>query len=150
MIPNGRGEPGPSYDWDNWRSRTFRAAAAAAGLRADKDDGARRVRPRDLRSSFATLLIYEGQPPQYVAEQLGHSAATLLRDYARVWEDFDPSQRVSAEEQISVLRDRIRRSGALGKDPPHPGMALAGRRPLGTFHPMGVGRHRRKRKSRRS
>ena len=67
-------------------------------------DGARRVRPRDLRSSFATLLIYEGQPPQYVAEQLGHSAATLLRDYARVWEDFDPSQRVSAEEQIQRVR----------------------------------------------
>jgi hypothetical protein len=61
----------------------------------------------DLRSSFATLLIYEGQPPQYVAEQLGHSAATLLRDYARVWEDFDPSQRVSAEEQIERVRSRL-------------------------------------------
>jgi hypothetical protein len=60
----------------------------------------RRRRKRD--SSFATLLIYEGQPPQYVAEQLGHSAATLLRDYARVWEDFDPSQRVSAEERSSA------------------------------------------------
>jgi hypothetical protein len=53
------------------------------------------------------LLIYEGQPPQYVAEQLGHSAATLLRDYARVWEDFDPSQRVSAEEQIERVRRRL-------------------------------------------
>ena len=62
---------------------------------------------RDLRSSFATLLIYEGQPPQYVAEPLGHSAATLLRDYARVWEDFDPSQRVSAEEQIERVRSRL-------------------------------------------
>ena len=107
VIPNGRGEPWADYDWDNWRSRTFRAAAKAAGLRADEDDGARRVRPRDLRSSFATLLIYEGQPPQYVAEQLGHSAATLLRDYARVWEDFDPSQRVSAEEQIERVRSRL-------------------------------------------
>jgi integrase len=107
VIPNGRGEPWADYDWDNWRSRTFRAAAKAAGLRADAEAGARRVRPRDLRSSFATLLIYEGQPPQYVAEQLGHSAATLLRDYARVWEDFDPSQRVSAEEQIERVRSRL-------------------------------------------
>jgi integrase len=106
VIPTARGEPWADYDWDNWRSRTFRAAAKAAGLRADPDDGARRVRPRDLRSSFATLLIYEGQPPQYVAEQLGHSAATLLRDYARVWEDFDPAQRVSAEEQIERVRSR--------------------------------------------
>lgn len=96
--------------WDNWRSRTFRAAATAAGLRAGKDDGARRVRPRDLRSSFATLLIYEGQPPQYVAEQLGHSPATLLRDYARVWQDFDPAQRVSAEAQIERVRARLQRA----------------------------------------
>jgi integrase len=110
VIANGRGEPWADYDWDNWRSRTFRAAATAAGLRAGKDDGARRVRPRDLRSSFATLLIYEGQPPQYVAEQLGHSPATLLRDYARVWEDFDPAQRVSAEAQIERVRARLQRA----------------------------------------
>jgi integrase len=111
VIPNSHGELWADHDWDNWRSRTFRAAAKAAGLRADKADGARRVRPRDLRSSFATLLIYEGQPPQYVAEQLGHSAATLLRDYARVWEDFDPSQRISAEEQIERVRRRLHRVG---------------------------------------
>ena len=111
VIPNGRGEPWADHDWDNWRARTFRAAAKAAGLRAEKADGARRVRPRDLRSSFATLLIYEGQPPQYVAEQLGHSAATLLRDYARVWEDFDPVQRVSAEEQIERVRRRLHGRG---------------------------------------
>jgi integrase len=59
VIPSGRGGPWADYDWDNWRSRTFRAAAKAAGLRADPSDGARRARPRDLRSSFATLLIYE-------------------------------------------------------------------------------------------
>ena len=93
VIPNGRGEPWADYDWDNWREPHLpRRRRGRRPARRD-DDGAERVRPRDLRSSFATLLIYEGQPPQYVAEQLGHSAATLLRDYARVWEDFDPSQR---------------------------------------------------------
>jgi hypothetical protein len=102
VIPSSRGKPWADHDWDNWRARTFRAAAKSAGLRVEKSDGARRVRQRDLRLSFATLLIYEGQPPQYVAEQLGHCAATLLRDYGRVWEDFDPSQRVSAEEQSSA------------------------------------------------
>jgi integrase len=110
VIPNGRGEVWTEHDWDNWRTRTFRAAAKAAGLRAGKDDGPRRVRPRDLRSSFATLLIYEGQPPQYVADQLGNSPGTLLRDYARVWEDFDPSQRVSAETQIDRARARSGRA----------------------------------------
>jgi integrase len=113
VIPNRRRAPWAEYDWDNWRNRTFRAAATAAGLPTDTPDGARRVRPRDLRSSLETLLIYEGQPPQYVAEQLGHSAATLLRDYARVWQDFDPSQRASAEEQIERVR-RGNRSDAGG------------------------------------
>jgi integrase len=108
VIPNRGGEPWADYDWDNWRERTFRPAAAAAGLPAADDDGAKRVRPRDLRSSFATLLIYEGQPPQYVANQLGNSPATLLRDYARLWEDFDPAQRISAEEQIARARKRVR------------------------------------------
>jgi hypothetical protein len=60
--------------------------------------------------SFATLLIYEGQPPQYVADQLGNSPGTLLRDYARIWEDFDPSQRVSAETQIKRVRVRLGRA----------------------------------------
>jgi integrase len=106
VIPNRRGEPWTDYDWGNWRERGFRPAARAAGLPAGDKDGASRVRPRDLRSSFATLLIYEGQPPQYVAEQLGHSAAKLLRDYARVWQDFDPSQRMSAEDQITRARTR--------------------------------------------
>jgi integrase len=110
VIPNRRGEAWSDYDWDNWRERGFRPAARAAGLPAGDADGPKRVRPRDLRSSFATLLIYEGQPPQYVAEQLGHSAATLLRDYARVWQDFDPSQRMSAEEQITRVRTRVQRA----------------------------------------
>jgi integrase len=110
VIPNGRGRFWSEHDWDNWRSRTFRSAAKAAGLPAGKDDGPARVRPRDLRSSFATLLIYEGQPPQYVAEQLGNSPGTLLRDCARIWEDFDPSQRVSAEAQIERVRARLRRA----------------------------------------
>jgi hypothetical protein len=110
VIPNGRGRFWTEHDWDNWRSRTFRSAAKAAGLPAGKGDGPALIRPRDLRSSFATLLIYEGQPPQYVADQLGNSPGTWLRDYARVWEDFDPSQRVSAETQIERIRARSDRA----------------------------------------
>jgi integrase len=120
VIPTHDGRHWGEHDWDNWRGRAFRAAAAAAGLPAAKEDGPRRVRPRDLRSSFATLLIYEGQPPQYVAEQLGHSAATLLRDYARVWQEFDPARRISAEEQIRRARGSIARHGSRrrGDEPP--------------------------------
>jgi integrase len=123
VIPTNDGRFWGEHDWDNWRGRAFRSAAAAAGLPAAKEDGPRRVRPCDLRSSFATLLIYEGQPPQYVAEQLGHSAATLLRDYARVWQEFDPARRTSAEEQIRRARQRIarrhtHRRGSADEPPP--------------------------------
>ena len=115
VFPSRRGARWAGHDWDNWRERRFLAAAKIAGLPADKEVGPRRVRPRDLRSSFATLLIYEGQPPQYVAEQLGHSPVTLLRDYARVWQEFDPAQRVSAEQQIERVRSRLRRNGVLSE-----------------------------------
>jgi integrase len=108
VIPSRGGRQWADYDWDNWRDRTFRAAAEAAGLPATDSHGIKRARPRDLRSSLATLLIYEGQPPQYVASQLGNSPATLLRDYARVWEDFDPAQRISAEDHIARARRRAR------------------------------------------
>jgi integrase len=107
VIPTRSGGAWADYDWDNWRERIFRPAAAAAGLPAGDEDGAKRVRPRDLRSSFATLLIYEGQPPQYVAHQLGNSVVTLLRDYARVWEDFDASQRIDAEVHIDQVREEL-------------------------------------------
>ncbi len=61
-----------------------------------------------LRFLVSVLLVYEGQPPQYVASQLDNSPATLLHDYARVWEDFDPAERLSAEDHIARARRRAR------------------------------------------
>jgi hypothetical protein len=46
-----------------------------------------------------------------VANQLGNSVVTLVRDHARVWEDFDPSERVDAETHISRARRAQRRRG---------------------------------------
>ncbi len=103
VIPNSYGVRWSDYDWDNWRDRRFRPAARAAGLPAGDEDGPKRVRPRDLHSSFATLLIYEGQPPQYVARQLGNSAATLLRAHG--------SGRTSTRLSASTPRSK---SGACG------------------------------------
>ena len=45
--------PWRDHDWKNWRRRIFEPAAKAAGLE--------RVRPYDLRHSFASLLIHEGR-----------------------------------------------------------------------------------------
>lgn len=85
------------YDWDNWRERVFCPEARAVGLPHD-------IRPRDLRSSFASLLIWEGRSVVEVARQLGHSARACLDTYAGVFEDFDPAQRVTAEEAIAQAR----------------------------------------------
>jgi site-specific recombinase XerC len=88
------------HDWDNWRDRIFRPACEAIGLPWE-------TRPRDLRGSFASLLIYEGLNVVEVAKQLGHSAATCLRDYASVFEEFDPAARRPAEDIIREARDTV-------------------------------------------
>lgn len=119
VFPRKRGWTGE--DWDNWRERVFRPAAVAVGLPADVTRVRRRlnaqgkpvekeyqstsVRPRDLRGSFASLLIWEGQSIVDVAKQLGHSAETCLRDYASVFEEFDPADRRPAVDVIREARD---------------------------------------------
>lgn len=85
-------------DWQNWRRRVWRPAAKVAGLPDDS-------RPRDLRGSFASLLIYEGRNVVEVAQQLGHSPEMCLRSYARVFAEApDPEHRVSAENAIRLAR----------------------------------------------
>lgn len=127
LFPRPDGDPWTGEDWDNWRERIFQPAAIAVGLPAD-------TRPRDLRGSFASLLIYEGQNVVEVARQLGHSAATCLKDYASVFEEFDPADRQPAESIIRAARDLvasrpaeelIRELAAGGPTPTGPGAAVA-------------------------
>jgi site-specific recombinase XerD len=94
------GEWSPS-DWDNWRERIFRPAAIAVGLPAD-------AIPRDLRGSFASLLIFEGLNVLEVAPELGHKPSTCLDIYGRLFEEFDPSRRRPAVEVIREARDAVR------------------------------------------
>lgn len=86
-----------AHDWKNWQRRVFKPAAVAVGLPAG-------VRARDLRGSFATLLIFEGRNIAEVARQLGHSPEIALRDYISVIDEFDPTNPVPAEEQIRLAR----------------------------------------------
>ena len=58
-------QPGTIHNVDRWAP-----ACRAAGID-------RVPRPYDLRHSFASLLLAEGHPPMYVAQQLGHSVATV-------------------------------------------------------------------------
>lgn len=96
VFPHGPG--GWSRDdWRNWLRRTYRPAAVAAGLPAD-------TRPRDLRGSFASLLIAGGLNVVEVAEQLGHSPSMCLDTYARAFADYDPAQREDPETVIRRAR----------------------------------------------
>lgn len=84
-------------DWRSWRRHRFAPAAAAAGLPAD-------ARPRDLRSSFVSLLVHEGRNIVEVARQVGHSAEICLRDYLSVFDDHDPADRKPAAQIITEAR----------------------------------------------
>jgi site-specific recombinase XerD len=98
------GEWSPS-DWDNWRERIFQPAAIAVGLPAD-------TIPRELRGSFASLLIFEGLNVLEVAPELGHKPSTCLDIYGRLFEEFDPSRRRPAVEVIREAPKAVR-DGAL-------------------------------------
>jgi integrase len=103
VFPRADGAPWAADDWANWRNRVFRPAARRVGLSG--------TRPYDLRASFVSLLIFEGHTVIEVARQAGHSPETCLRNYARVFSDYDPAARIPAEEQIRAARRAVAEAG---------------------------------------
>ena len=96
VFPHGPG--GWSRDdWRNWLRRVYKPAAVTAGLPST-------TRARDLRGSFASLLIFSGLNVVEVAQQLGHSPSMCLDTYAGVFAEFDPEQRQSPEAVIAEAR----------------------------------------------
>jgi integrase len=95
------GGPWDQDAWRNWLRRVYRPAAINAGLE-------KTTRPRDLRGSFASLLVWEGQTVVEVAQQLGHSPEMCLRAYAGVFAEFSIEERVSAEQAIRAARAKVR------------------------------------------
>jgi integrase len=55
----------------------LRRACKAAGLEARP--------PRDLRHTYATILLMAGVCPAYVQKQLGHSSISMTVDVYRHW-----------------------------------------------------------------
>jgi integrase len=56
------------------------------------------LRFHDLRGSYATLLLDQGQPVHAVAARLGHSAAVLLNAYAKRTKGADAAAAAATDE----------------------------------------------------
>jgi len=64
----------------------------------------------DLRHTFASLLIWEGRPITYVAQQLGHSPQTCLTTYAHVIDGVEAN--VPADTIICTARNEYQQATA--------------------------------------
>ena len=67
------------------------------------------TRPRDLRSSYITVQIYDGWPLTEIAKWAGTSVAMLDKHYAGVIANWDGVP-VAPEEQIRQARAELARS----------------------------------------
>src|SRR5205807_7187143 len=105
VFPTTKGGPWTNDDWKNWTRRVWRPAAKAAGLEGS--------RARDLRGSFASLLVWEGMNVLEVAEQLGDTKETCLGTYTGLFADFDANNRMSAEDAIWTARAKVRPQSVL-------------------------------------
>ena len=65
-------EAGKQLEHNNYRRRVFEPLLQKAGLR--------RIRFHDLRHTFASLLLQQGESPQYVREQMGHHSIQITVD----------------------------------------------------------------------
>ena len=96
-------------DWRNWRRRTWQGEPERP--RRDRKNpnpakpGAapKGTRPRDLRSSYVTLRVYEGIPLTQIAREVGTSVRMIELHYAGVIANWDGKQ-VPAERSIRAAR----------------------------------------------
>ena len=100
IFPRRGGHEWRLHDWQNWRRRIYQPAAISAGVTGD-------MRPYRLRGSFVSLLLWEGRSLARVADQAGHSVATLARHYAGVLEELEDQPRVPASDAIGQAREII-------------------------------------------
>jgi len=83
---------GNTLDMHNLKNRHFFKCLEKAGLR--------RIRFHDLRHTFASLLIQDGQSLAYVKEQLGHSSIKLTVD---VYGHLVPGANREAVNRLPIL-----------------------------------------------
>ena len=96
-------------DWRNWRKRIWQAEperrhpAPRRPTPAHAGCAPAGTRPRDLRSSFVTLRVYEGIPLTQIGREVGTSVRMIEQHYAGVIANWN-GKRVPAERQIRAAR----------------------------------------------
>ena len=105
LFPTRTGARWGDHDWRNWRRRVYQPAARAAGVTGE-------MRPRRLRGSFVSLLLWEGRSLTYAADQLGCSIDTLARHYAGVIRELEGQARTAAADAIRTARAQVGESAS--------------------------------------
>jgi integrase len=90
-------QDGTQLDHSNFRKRVFEKLLVTAGLR--------RVRFHDLRHTFASLLLQQGESPQYVKEQMGHHSINITVD---VYGHLIPGANRRAVDRLDDRPKRVR------------------------------------------
>lgn len=90
-----------------WRNVTRRAFAAAVERAELEANGKRRPTFHDLRRTFGSLLIYQGEDVVYVSRQMGHSSPKVTLDiYARLFNAREQAERARARME-STFRNLL-------------------------------------------
>jgi integrase len=101
IFPTHDGDEWQLHDRQNWRRRIYQPAAKRAGVTGD-------LQVYRLRASFVSLLLREGHSLTYVAEQAGHSVATLAKHYAGTLDELKDTPRTPAAEAINAARRQLK------------------------------------------
>lgn len=101
IFPNEVGKP---INHSNLRSRQFYPALKRAQIR--------RIRFHDLRHTFASILIEQGENIKYIQTQMGHANPTVtLNTYAHLFSDVNPEAALRLEKTIlnknGIIRSRV-------------------------------------------
>ena len=68
--------------------------------------GIRRIRLHDLRHTFATRLLMNGESPAYVKEQMGHSSIQVTVDLYCHWIPGSNRQAVDRLDEVEEFEKR--------------------------------------------
>jgi integrase len=110
IFPTHDGDEWQLHDRQNWRRRIYQPAAKGAGVTGD-------LRVYRLRGSFVSLLLWEGHSLTYVAEQAGHSVATLAKHYAGTLKELEDRPRTPAAATINAARSQLKCAQSVRTDP---------------------------------